>query len=116
MADSDDNKTSPETHPFLNSFAAAQENRAPAFWQLVPVVLRKNNLRDEMPDREGFGFTARLNRRRTRWEAGLIGETSSLLGDGGKGALKLGPSNSVLLGVGQDASLGKAPLVWMSTR
>jgi hypothetical protein len=105
-----DNKTSPETHPFLNGFAAAQENRAPAFWQLVPVVLRKKNLRDEIPDREGFGFTARRTRRRMRWEVGVIGETSSLLGSGGKGALKLGPSHSAIFGFGRDFEWGETTL------
>lgn len=103
---SGDNKTAPDTHPFLNNFAAAQEGKVAAFWTFVPMVLREKSARDENPDRDGIGFTARRTRRRSRFEIGVVGQRGGLLGATGSGALRLGSSLSVLLSAGRELQLG----------
>ena len=68
------------------------------------MVLRNKNLRDENPGREGIGLQRRT-RRRSRLEFGVIGEAEGLMAATGSGALKLGPSHSVLLSIGQDVAI-----------
>lgn len=101
-----DNKTTRESHPFLNRFANVQDGTAISFWRYVPPVLRKKNLRDETPGHQGIGFAARLTRRRTRLAFGMVGEESGLMTSEGTGALSFGPSHSILFSYGYDMDLG----------
>ena len=105
-----DNRTGPETHPFLHGFAAAQEGKVAAYWTFVPMVLRKKRVNDENPDRQGIGFSARLTRRRSRLSFGMVGEENGLMGAAGSGALSLGPSHSALLSYATEMPLGDMTL------
>lgn len=101
------NRTSPSTHPFLARFE--QTDKASSLsdlWKIVPLTLRCSGVRQDLPPLGSIGFAATVRRRRGgRFGFGWVGEWDGLMNTIGEGAVKFGPSHSVLLSVGQDYNL-----------
>ncbi|CAI8183557.1 MAG: Extracellular serine protease [Alphaproteobacteria bacterium] len=98
-----DNRTGASTHPFLARFEQTDKSATLGnFWQIVPLALRRSGVRQDLPPLGSIGFAATVRRRRTRFGIGWVGEIDGLMDTVGDGALKLGPSHSVMFSVGKD--------------